>query len=123
MRWVKQSTARARQLRRTETSEEKTLWRWLRGHRFRGLKWRRQHPVGPYFLDFACVGLKLAVELDGCGHLAKAAHDAERDRWLRAEGWTVLRFGNHDVVLRLHAVIETIYRASETVSPLPDPLP
>ncbi len=71
-----------------------------------GFKFRRQHPCGPYFLDFACESLLLAIELDGAGH--DAAQDAERDSSLRDEGWTVLRFGNDDVVLRLHAVLETI---------------
>jgi very-short-patch-repair endonuclease len=124
MRWVKPTTARARQLRRTKTSPEQTLWYWLRAGRMQGLKFRRQHPVPPYFLDFACASIGLAIELDGAGHSGEQEYDSRRDAFLRDLDWTVLRFGNDDVVLRLHAVLETIVREIEKrVSPLPDPLP
>ena len=88
-----------------------------------GFKFRRQHPEPPYFLDFGCVSLHLGIELDGAGHQDKAGYDASRDEYLRDLGWTVLRFGNDDVVLRLHAVLETIVQKMKTLSPHPDPLP
>jgi very-short-patch-repair endonuclease len=87
------------------------------------LKFRRQHPVGPYFLDFACVSIGLAIELDGAGHEDRRAYDSVRDEFLRDAGWRVLRFGNHEVELELHAVLETIVHEIEKVCPLPDPLP
>ena len=118
MRWKKKTTPRARQLRRNETSPEETLWRWLRARRLQGLKFRRQHPVGPYFLDFGCASVGIAVELDGAGHPARAEYDAARDQYLRDHGWAVLRFGNDDVVLRLHAVLEQIVHAVRGASPL-----
>ena len=100
------------------------MWTCLRAGRMRGLKFRRQHPVGPYFLDFACTSLLLAVEIDGAGHYDKAGYDAERDEYLRELGWVVLRFGNDDVVLRLHAVLEAISRAVDgRCSPSPRPSP
>ena len=123
MDWGRHSTGRARQLRRNETDPEKRLWRWLRDRRMRGFKFRRQHPVGPYFLDFGCASLLLGIELDGAGHEANANYDAARDAFLRDRDWRVLRFGNDDVVLRLHAVLETIVREIESVCPHPDPLP
>jgi len=73
-----------------------------------GHKFRRQHPAGPYFLDFASPSLLLAIELDGAGHIERAAEDRIRDEWLREQGWTVLRFGNDDIQLRFSAVLETI---------------
>lgn len=123
MRWVKASTARARKLRRDQTNHERSLWTWLRNGRMRGAKFRRQHPFGPYFLDFACVELRLVIEVDGAGHPLKGDHDAIRDGKLTEEGWTILRFGNHDVVERLSSVLETIDSAVRRLSPHPDPLP
>ncbi len=117
----REGTGRARKLRREGTSEERSLWKWLRAGRLNGIKFRRQHPVGPYVLDFACASAKVGIELDGAGHLG--SNDAIRDEFLRDRGWIVLRFGNDDVVLRLHAVLETILLRIETVCPLPDPLP
>lgn len=108
MRWVKQSTARARALRRRETKYEERLWPWLRAGRLLGQKFRRQHPAGPYFLDFASPSLLLAIELDGAGHFERSSQDRIRDDWLREQGWKVLRFGNHDIQLRLSTVLETI---------------
>jgi very-short-patch-repair endonuclease len=123
MRWKKKSTGRARQLRRRETAQEKLLWKFLRDGRMRGFKFRRQHPAGSYFFDFACVSLQLAIELDGAGHPLKGDHDAIRDGKLSEGGWLILRFWNHDVELRLSAVLETIDSEVRRLSPHPDPLP
>lgn len=118
MRWVKRSTGRARQLRRDQTSAEQTLWRHLRRSEFESHKFRRQHPIGPYFADFACVACHLVVELDGAGHESRAANDAVRVLRLRDLGWKVLRFGNHDVVLNLGGVLE---RIAEELRNFPSP--
>ena len=86
----------SRRLRREQTPEEKDLWKALRGRRFAGFKFRRQHEVTPYFLDFFCPLAKLAVELDGSGHglPEQREHDTERDAFLAAKRIEVLRLWN-----------------------------
>jgi len=86
----------SRRLRREQTAEEKDLWKVLRSRRFAGFKFRRQHEVAPYFLDFYCPLAKLAVELDGSGHglPGQQEHDTERDAFLAAKGIKMLRFWN-----------------------------
>ena len=88
----------SRRLRREQTAEEKDLWKALRGRRFAGFKFRRQHEVAPYFLDFYCPLAKLALELDGSGHglPGQTEHDTERDAHLAAKGIEVLRFWNYE---------------------------
>ena len=110
---------RSRALRADGTDAEKTLWRLLRGRRVDGWKFRRQHPVPPYVLDFACIDAQLAVEADGDQH-----NGAERDE-LRAEfltntGWRVLRFWNTDILANPDGVAETILGA---LSGKPSPHP
>lgn len=90
----------ARALRRNMTHAETLLWRMLRDRRLDGLKFRRQAPVGRYIADFLCEDKMLIVELDGEPHDRpdQKAHDDARDRWLRSEGYRVLRLTN-DVVI------------------------
>ncbi|MFO0597051.1 MAG: DUF559 domain-containing protein [Myxococcaceae bacterium] len=128
MEWRKRETPKARRLRTNATSTEQLLWPWVRNRRLLGWKFRRQHPVGPYIVDLACVEAMLIVELDGAGHFLRADEDAKRQAFLERAGWRVLRFGNHEAVCELHSVIETIVSAlgracSESDSPHPDPLP
>jgi very-short-patch-repair endonuclease len=87
------------------------LWHQLRAHRLMGLGFRRQHPVGPFIVDFACVERKVIVELDGRQHATDAAEtrDARRTEWLDAEGWLVLRFWNDDVLKSLDDVCQHIW--------------
>ena len=87
---------RARQLRRKQTWAEKALWRLLRDRRFSGYKFRRQHPLGDYYLDFYCAEARLALETDGFGHgfPDQQRHDAQRDEFLRAQGILVKRIWN-----------------------------
>jgi very-short-patch-repair endonuclease len=91
------STERARTLRREQTQEEKELWRALRAGRFAGFKFRRQHPVGIYFLDFYCPSARLSIELDGFQHglPEQRQRDAVRERFLAAQDIEELRFWNH----------------------------
>ena len=95
----------ARRLRREMTHSERFLWEALRNRR-QGAKFRRQAPIGPFYADFACHEAALVVEVDGEHHDPKK--DALRDAWLRARGWTVVRYGNPDVLWHLEAVVASI---------------
>jgi very-short-patch-repair endonuclease len=91
-----------------------------------GFKFRRQHPVAPYIVDFACVACKLVVELDGESHLCSKAKDEKRTLFLESEGWQVLRFWNTEVFDELESVKEAIYqacvkRAPRAKGPSPSP--
>jgi very-short-patch-repair endonuclease len=100
----------ARQQRQQSTCAEETLWDALRSRRLAGLKFRRQHPYERFVLDFFCVELQLAIELDGDIHNDpdQAARDAERTEFLLARGIRVLRFKNEQVESELETVLEKI---------------
>lgn len=99
---------RARQLRSNATDAERRLWRHLRACQVGGARFRRQHPVAGFVLDFACPELKLGVELDGGQHLEQRGYDAQRTERLLQHGYRVLRFWNDDVLLRTEAVLEQV---------------
>jgi very-short-patch-repair endonuclease len=110
----------ARELRARETNAESLLWEKLRGRRLNGLKFRRQHPVGPFVLDFCCAECRLAVELDGGVHDQQKERDAEREALLKTGGYRVLRFANDEVMDNIDAVIAAIGLAADS-EPLPRP--
>ncbi|MGJ1198285.1 endonuclease domain-containing protein [Sphingobacterium spiritivorum] len=95
-----------RQLRRDQTPAESIFWNLVRSHRVNGLKFRRQHTIGNYIVDFYCPKLKLVIELDGSIHnnLGQANYDYERDSKLRTMGYKVIRIGN-EAVLRNPEVV------------------
>ena len=97
----------SRQLRREMTNAESHLWRRIRMQQL-GFKFRRQHPVGVYILDFACVELKFALELDGGQHAEAQMKDEIRAKWLEAKGWKILRFWNNEVLKNIDGVVEEI---------------
>ena len=103
--------AAARDLRKNQTNAEKLLWQMLRSKQLADCKFRRQHPVGGYILDFYCHEKKLAVELDGGQHNEpeQRKHDEARTDWLKEQGIEVLRFWNNDVLQKPEAVMEEIY--------------
>lgn len=103
-----ETTDRARQLRRDSTKPEAVLWSVLRGGRLGGLKFRRQHPIGPYFADFYCHSASLVVELDGMSHNDRAEQDQRRTDFLRQSGLKVIRVLNDDVTADLEAVARYI---------------
>jgi very-short-patch-repair endonuclease len=106
------ANANARALRRDMTEVERRLWFLLRGRRLEGGKFRRQHLVGPFIADFACVRHRLIVELDGGQHAeAQAAYDVRRTAWLEAHGWRVIRFWNDAVFATPDAVVDAIRNA------------
>ena len=110
---------RARALRRRQTEAEALLWKHLRNRQLLGLKFRRQHPIGPYFADFACIDIGLVIELDGGQHASDdaAAQDAVRVRRMAAAGFTTRRFWNHEVLQQTAAVLETIAHCASTLTP------
>jgi very-short-patch-repair endonuclease len=101
---------RARSLRQQETPPENLLWLALRNGQIGGLKFRRQHPIGPYVADFFCHSIKLVVELDGMSHSDKKSQDAEKSKYLESQGYQVLRITNEDVIRDLDAVTREIAR-------------
>jgi len=111
----------ARALRRKMTDAERLLWRHLRGGQLEGLKFRRQHPIPPYILDFCCVERRLVVELDGSQHSVPA--DAARTAFLKLHGWQLLRFWDNEVLMQVDAVVEAIWRCACDRTLTPTPLP
>ncbi|MGQ9751405.1 MAG: DUF559 domain-containing protein, partial [Thermoanaerobaculaceae bacterium] len=109
----------ARQLRKEQTDAERLLWSLLRDRRLAGYKFRRQHPVEPYILDFYCHEAQLAVELDGGQHNEpdERARDTKRSAFLEAQGIRVLRFWNNEVFQNTEGVLEAIFDAlTQTLS-------
>jgi very-short-patch-repair endonuclease len=98
----------AKYLRTHQTDAEKRLWYHLRAHRFEGLKFKRQKPIGRYIVDFVCMARGLVVELDGGQHADATLKDQQRDAWLRSQGYAVLRFWNNEVMQQLDGVLERI---------------
>jgi very-short-patch-repair endonuclease len=111
------ATELARDLRRRSTDAEQVLWEALRGRKLEGHKFRRQHPLGPYVVDFWCPEHALVVELDGPIHDQLAGHDPERTAEIESHGYQVVRFRNDDVLNNLDSVLQRIRSVLRT-SPL-----
>ncbi len=94
---------RARELRNNATDAERALWHQLRLWQLEGYKFRRQQPLGRFIVDFVCLEKRVVIELDGGQH-------AERDAWLRAEGFEVLRFWNNEVLKSIEGIKEEILK-------------
>lgn len=116
-----QTLANARQLRQSMTDAELALCYHLRAARFGGFKFRRQHPLPPYVVDFVCLAQWLVVELDGSQHSPQI--DAERSKFLERAGFRLLRFWNHDVLIQTEAVLAQIWSALHDRTLSPTPLP
>jgi very-short-patch-repair endonuclease len=95
---------RARDLRRDPSRAERLCWELIRAHRMEGIKFRRQHPVGPYFADFACPSKGLIIEIDGDHHGDQVEADARRTAVMESRGWRVVRFGANEVVQNLEGI-------------------
>jgi very-short-patch-repair endonuclease len=102
---------RAAKLRLEPTEAEAKLWAQLRARRFAGIKFRRQHAIGRYVVDFCAPAPKLVIELDGNQHLGKQAQDATRSDSLVLQGYRVLRFWNKDVLNDIEGVMQAIQEA------------
>ncbi|MBC7990279.1 MAG: endonuclease domain-containing protein [Luteimonas sp.] len=99
----------ARQLRRSMSDAEQKLWQCLRCRHLAGFRFRRQHPVGPYIADFACLERHLLIEVDGGQHNGSQT-DARREAFLRGKGFEIVRFWNNDVLEHLEGVCDVILR-------------
>ena len=107
-----------RDLREGSTKAEQLVWAIVRNRRLDGAKFRRQHSVGPYIVDFACLESWLIIELDGGYHDYIVEEDLERQRYLKEQGFAVLRFWNEDVLQDAEAVARGIQNAMKK-SPSP----
>ena len=99
---------RSRKLRHNSTDAERVLWKNLRNRSLAGWKFRRQTPIGPYFVDFVTFKGRLIVEVDGGHHADRKTYDDNRTEWLSDQGFRVLRFWNNDVLSNTETVLETI---------------
>ena len=107
---------RARSMRHEPAPAEQKLWRCLRNRQLNGLKFKRQHPIGPFIADFYCAERRLVLESDGDSHCDRVTYDAERTAWLEAQGCRVVRYLNTDVHECLDVVLEDILREVERLS-------
>jgi very-short-patch-repair endonuclease len=116
---------RARDLRQSSPDAERAIWSALRNRQLGGYKFRRQHPVGVQFADFACIEAMLVVELDGGQHFEPAAveADARRTRALNANGFHVMRFDDRQALTEREGVLTSILEWLQAKHPHPNPLP
>jgi very-short-patch-repair endonuclease len=108
---------RARSLRKASPDAELRLWRLLRNRALQQFKFRRQHPIAPYIVDFICLERKLVIELDGSQHMHQVNYDQQRTKTLERAGYRVIRFWDSDVLTRSQSVLQAIYRELGCPSP------
>jgi very-short-patch-repair endonuclease len=115
--------ARAKELRRPMTLQEAKLWQRLKTKQFFGLKFRRQHPLHRFILDFYCHEKRLVIEVDGHSHAepAQQRYDQTRTEWLEQHGLRVIRFHNREVDNNLEGVLEEIARQCGVLPPSNSP--
>ena len=104
-------TNKARSLRKNKTDVEQLLWKQIRNRHLCNYKFRRQFLIEPYIADFACLELKLIIELDGGQHANRINYDEQRSLFLEQRGFKVIRFWNNDVVENIEGVLEAIHLA------------
>jgi adenine-specific DNA-methyltransferase len=98
-------------LRKSPTDPERILWHHLRNRNFQNYKFRRQHILCGYIVDFICLETKLVIELDGGQHVERTDYDSARTLKLEADGFQVLRFWNNEIFNKIDDVLEIIYEA------------
>ncbi|MBC7623459.1 MAG: endonuclease domain-containing protein [Aeromicrobium sp.] len=108
------SEQRPRQLRHASTDVERIIWQQLRGRQIGNAKFRRQHAIGDYIVDFVSFDAMLIIELDGGQHQSQMQYDERRDQYLHGAGFQVVRLWNNDVLTNLDGVMETIFTAVAT---------
>jgi len=114
---------RARGLRQTMTDAERGLWRYARNRQLSGFRFRRQHEIDRYIVDFVCTGAWLIVELDGGQHVDQVEYDARRTQRLKVMGYRVLRFWNNGVMVNIEGVLEVVMSTLASPTPHLNPLP
>ncbi|MCK4834173.1 MAG: endonuclease domain-containing protein [Gammaproteobacteria bacterium] len=102
------NTQRARELRKNQTDAENLLWLHIRNRQLNGCKFRRQFPIGSYIVDFACISLKLIIEVDGSQHMSNIDYDNTRTQTLENHGFQVIRFWNNAVLTETDSVLESL---------------
>ncbi len=118
---LRRTIARARELRANATATERFLWQHLRLRQIGGRKFGRPRPVGPYLVDFVCLEKRLIIEVDGGQHNTQLAQVAEWESWLRQEGYTVLRFWNHEALTQIETVKNVIWSTLNAAPPESSP--
>ena len=113
---------KAKELRQKLTPAEQMLWQCLRANQLHGTKFRRQHNIGQYIVDFYCHAAKLVIELDGGIHELQKDRDSDRDTYLKANGLQVLRFQNEEITQNLPQVLQTITNHLFLFLPSPAPI-
>lgn len=116
---MEKNTTIARKLRNNMTEAEEYIWYMLRSKNIRGLKFRRQQPIGKFIVDFVCFENKLIIEIDGGQHNVNKEYDHRRDEWLQNQGFKVMRFWNSEVIENRPAVLEKISDFCFHPSPTP----
>ena len=111
--------SKAQELRQRSTDAEQALWKRLRNRQLAGCKFRRQVPLGKYIVDFVCFERKVVIEVDGGHHQEQARYDTARTTWLESQGFQVLRFWNHEVLVDPEAVQDALLGALQENSPSP----
>jgi len=113
-----------RRLRSDMTGPEKRLWSRLRSRQLQGSKFRRQHGIGPYIVDFYCPEQSLVIEIDGDSHAdaEQIEKDQRRDRYLQSIGLRVVRYTNDDIMKNLDGVLEDLQKRVSSGSASPNPL-
>ena len=110
----------ARNLRKTQTTQEQKLWNLLRNRQLLGCKFKRQYPIGNYIVDFVCREKKLVIELDGGQHniVENINYDIERSKYLNIRGFKIIRFWNTEIDENIEGVVDKImYELSNRPSP------
>jgi very-short-patch-repair endonuclease len=107
----------AKELRCELTLAERMLWHCLRMRQADGIRFRRQHAIGPYIADFCAVAELLIVEVDGGQHLDQEEYDRVRTKYFEEKGYRVLRFWNHEVLRDLDAVMQVILHELQSHTP------
>ena len=131
---IRPTSPHVKDLRRNQSDAEQKFWLQVRDRRLSGYKFRRQTTIGPFITDFLCAGRMLIVELDGGQHNEEA--DASRTRYLEAQGYTVMRFWNNEVLTNMEGALQTVLDYLEGtdvdyskrtvnghITPSPNPLP
>ena len=114
----------ARELRQPQTPAEQKLWSRLRNRQLNGLKFRRQHPIDRFIIDFYCDEAKLCIEVDGDSHAEQIEYDQARTAYLNELGYTVIRFTNREVFTQCEAVLQHVAEKCERIigdTTLPSP--